>query len=50
MDLETLEKHPTTLLGDSQLRQTLYCADRDEYFIDRHRPTFETVVDYYIYG
>ena len=50
MDLETLGKHPTTLLGNARLRQRLYCAYRDEYFIDRHRPTFETVVDYFIYG
>ena len=45
-----LNRHPDTLLGNSRKRQPFYDNQRDEYFIDRHRPSFEAVFSYYQYG
>lgn len=45
-----LNKHPTTLLGDPNKRQRFYDSARNEFFIDRHRPTFEAIFHYYQYG
>ena len=46
----TLNKHPDTLLGNPEKRLQFYDHQRDEYFFDRHRPTFEAVFNYYKYG
>ncbi|XP_046332918.1 potassium voltage-gated channel subfamily A member 1-like [Haliotis rufescens] len=46
----TLEKHPSTLLGDPRKRQKFYDKRRNEYFFDRHRPAFEAIFNYYQYG
>jgi hypothetical protein len=46
----TLERHPDTLLGDPHKRQKYYDKDKDEYFFDRHRPTFDAIFQYYLYG
>lgn len=45
-----LNKHPDTLLGNPEKRLQFYDRQRDEYFFDRHRPTFEAVFNYYKYG
>ena len=45
-----LEKHPGTLLGDPHKRQQFYDKRKNEYFFDRHRPTFEAIFNYYQYG
>lgn len=43
----TLEKFPTTLLGNGKQRQKYYVRSRDEYFFDRHRQSFEAILYYY---
>ena len=45
-----LDRHPDTLLGNASKRKALYDSKRDEYFIDRHRPSFEAVFEYYQHG
>ena len=45
-----LSRHPSTLLGDAARRQRYYDRRRDEFFFDRHRPSFEAVFAYYQYG
>ncbi|KAK3608327.1 hypothetical protein CHS0354_030778 [Potamilus streckersoni] len=45
-----LERHPETLLGNPRKRIMYYDRQRDEYFFDRHRPTFEAIFNYYKYG
>lgn len=45
-----LERHPRTLLGNWNKRKVYYDATRQEYFFDRHRPTFEAIFNYYQYG
>ncbi|KAI8480461.1 voltage-gated potassium channel [Branchiostoma belcheri] len=45
-----LHRYPDTLLGDETRRQRFYCQDTDEYFIDRHRPSFEAIFRYYQTG
>ena len=47
---KTLEDHPDTLLGDPDKRQKYYDKGKNEYFFDRHRPTFDAIFDYYLYG
>lgn len=46
----TLDRHPTTLLGDADKRQRYYDHRRNELFFDRHRITFEAIFNYYQYG
>ncbi|CAH1225713.1 KCNA3 [Branchiostoma lanceolatum] len=43
----TLNRYPNTLLGDPARRATFYCPDGDEYFFDRHRPSFEGIFRFY---
>jgi potassium voltage-gated channel Shaker-related subfamily A protein 10 len=43
----TLERYPTTLLGDAQRRSLFYDKKHDEYFFDRHRICFESILYYY---
>ncbi|CAH1226340.1 KCNA3 [Branchiostoma lanceolatum] len=45
-----LSKYPATLLGDVSRRKKFYCNDFDEYFFDRHRPSFEGILFYYQTG
>lgn len=47
---KTLEDHPDTLLGDPDRRCKFYDQNRNEYFFDRHRPTFDAIFHYYLYG
>jgi len=37
----TLDRFPTTLLGDPTKRSRYWDSRRSEYFIDRHRPSFQ---------
>jgi hypothetical protein len=41
-----LDRHPTTLLGDSIRRRRFYDVTRRELFFDRHRPSFEAIFIY----
>jgi len=43
----TLERYPNTLLGDCRRRSLFYDKKRDEYFFDRHRLCFESILYYY---
>ena len=43
-------KHDTTTLGDIQIRAKFYCPIKNEYFLDRHRPSFQAVLDCYQTG
>jgi len=45
-----LARHPQTLLGDGARRTRYYDAERDEFFFDRHRPSFEAIFAYYQTG
>ncbi|KAK2142413.1 hypothetical protein LSH36_959g00017 [Paralvinella palmiformis] len=45
-----LNEHPDTLLGNPKKRQKFYDRTRDEFFIDRHRPSFEAIFAYFQYG
>jgi len=47
---DVLERHPDTLLGNEEKRRPFYDAKRQEYFFDRHRPSFEAIFAYYMYG
>ncbi|KAI8498404.1 optic nerve structural organization [Branchiostoma belcheri] len=42
--------YPNTLLGDASRRKAFYCKDSDEFFFDRHRPSFEAILFYYQTG
>ncbi|ODM95667.1 Potassium voltage-gated channel protein Shaker [Orchesella cincta] len=48
--LRTLKKFPTTLLGDPKRMIQYYDPDRDEFFFDRHRTCFESIMYYYQTG
>lgn len=39
--LRTLERYPLTLLGDATKRRRYWDSRRNEFFIDRHRPSFQ---------
>ncbi|CBY39839.1 unnamed protein product, partial [Oikopleura dioica] len=52
-------KHPSeniilncceSILGTWRKRRRFYSLEHGDYFIDRHRPTFEVVLDYFVYG
>lgn len=43
----TLEKYPFTLLGNSTSRSGYFCPDRNEYYFDRHRESFESILFFY---
>ncbi|XP_013408060.1 potassium voltage-gated channel subfamily A member 7 [Lingula anatina] len=48
--LRTLERFPNTLLGDPNKRRKYWDPFRQEYFLDRHRPTFEAILNFYQSG
>ncbi|KAF8571979.1 hypothetical protein P879_00268 [Paragonimus westermani] len=48
--IAVLNNHPTTLLGNSIKRRPFWDSYRNEYFFDRHRPSFEAIFNYYQYG
>jgi len=43
----TLERFPSTLLGNQARRDTFYDCTRDEYVFDRNRPSFDAILYYY---
>ncbi|XP_078618484.1 potassium voltage-gated channel subfamily A member 7-like [Branchiostoma floridae x Branchiostoma japonicum] len=45
-----LLRYPQTLLGDVVRRQRFYVPEDEEYFFDRHRPSFEGIFRYYQTG
>ena len=45
-----LLQHPHTLLGNRRKRRPFYDRKKEEFFFDRHRPSFEAVFAYYQYG
>ena len=47
---KALARHPKTLLGDGARRTRYYDPERDEFFFDRHRPSFEAIFAYYQTG
>jgi hypothetical protein len=48
--LRTLNRFPLTLLGDPLKRKQFWDSRRNEFFIDRHRPSFQAVLYYYQSG
>ncbi|CAF1059720.1 unnamed protein product [Rotaria sp. Silwood1] len=45
--LSTLENYPDTLLGNEYKRKSYWNNQRQEYFFDRHRTCFESILYYY---
>ena len=43
----TLQRFPTTLLGDTGRRGKYYCANRKEYFFDRNRHAFQAILFFF---
>ncbi|XP_042332421.1 potassium voltage-gated channel subfamily A member 7 [Sceloporus undulatus] len=48
--VKTLRQFPNTLLGDPRRRQHYYDPLRNEYFFDRNRPCFDSILYYYQSG
>ncbi len=48
--LRTLNRFPETLLGDPMKRKQFWDSRRNEFFIDRHRPSFQAILYYYQSG
>ncbi|XP_076448265.1 potassium voltage-gated channel subfamily A member 7-like [Babylonia areolata] len=48
--LRTLDRLPNTLLGNPEKRRKYWDYSRQEFFFDRHRPTFQAVLYYYQSG
>ena len=48
--LKTLDRLPSTLLGDPNKRHCYWDGRRQEYFFDRHRPSFPAILYYYQSG
>lgn len=46
----TLERFPTTLLGNPNLRKRYFISCKNAYFFDRHRQSFEAILYYYQSG
>ena len=46
----TLERFPSTLLGNKQKREPYYIKSREAYFFDRNRQSFEAILYYYQTG
>ena len=42
--LRTLNRFPETLLGNPEKRNQFWDHRRNEYFLDRHRPTFQVII------
>lgn len=48
--LRTLDRLPNTLLGDPEKRRRYWDEERQEFFFDRHRPSFQAVLYFYQSG
>ncbi|XP_028814553.1 shaker-related potassium channel tsha2-like [Denticeps clupeoides] len=46
----TLARYPDTLLGDPRKRTRFFDPARNEYFLDRNRPSFDAILYYYQSG
>ena len=46
----TLERFPSTLLGNYESRKIYYMKSKNAYFFDRHRQSFEAILYYYQSG
>ncbi|CAH1241592.1 KCNA1 [Branchiostoma lanceolatum] len=46
----TLCRYPDTLLGNADRMKKYYDSTRQEYFFDRHRPSFEAILSYFQTG
>ena len=44
------DEHPDSVFGDPVKRRSYWDARRQEYFFDRHRPSFEAVFTYIVEG
>ena len=44
---ETLSRFPSTLLGDKSMRSQFYCARTDQYFFQRSRTCFQSILHFY---
>jgi len=45
--MSTLDRFPNTLLGDARKRDRYYDRLRNEYFFDRDRTSFDSILYYY---
>jgi len=48
--VQSLEQHPTTLLGSREKRAHYWVEQKTEYFFDRHRPSFDAIFAYLVEG
>ncbi|XP_060599837.1 potassium voltage-gated channel subfamily A member 1-like [Ruditapes philippinarum] len=48
--LKTLNRLPSTLLGNASKREQFWISAKNEYFFDRHRPSFNAILYYYQSG
>src|SRR6218665_2488334 len=48
--LRTLNRFPGTLLGDPVKRSQFWDSRRNEFFLDRHRPSFQAILYFYQSG
>lgn len=48
--LRTLSRFPDTLLGNATKRVRYWDERRNEFFLDRHRPSFQAILYYYQSG
>ncbi|XP_069101589.1 potassium voltage-gated channel subfamily A member 1-like [Argopecten irradians] len=48
--LKTLNRLPHTLLGNPSIRKQFWDSKHNEYFFDRHRPSFQAILYYYQSG
>lgn len=48
--IRTLERLPNTLLGNPQKRARFWDESRQEFFFDRHRPSFQAILYFYQSG
>lgn len=48
--LRTLNRLPNTLLGDKSKREQFWDEKRNEFFFDRHRPSFQAILYFYQSG
>ena len=48
--MRTLSRYPNTLLGNPSKLLPYYDPIRNEYFLDRHRPSFQAILYYYQSG
>ncbi|XP_076817634.1 potassium voltage-gated channel subfamily A member 1-like isoform X1 [Clavelina lepadiformis] len=50
VDSRILDRHPESLLGNSEKKRQYFDRKRDEYFFDRNQDMFEAILDFYVKG